>query len=84
MTATGFAVIWPCAHAHCMTACIRWRVRLAVSGFDSQIGRSASAQSAGRMASSFLLPTLGNTYVSSVLIHCAACLTFFQPGLSSS
>lgn len=26
--------------------------------------------------------SFGNTQVSSVLIHCAACFPFFQPGLS--
>lgn len=34
-TETGFAEICPCAHADCMTACIRCRVRFAVSAFVS-------------------------------------------------
>lgn len=60
-TVTGFAVMWPCAHAHCITACILCLVRLAVSALVSQMGRSTSAQSPGLTASSFRFPSLGKT-----------------------
>ena len=69
--------MWPSAHAHCMIACIRCRVRLAVSAFVSRIGRSTSAQSAGLIASSLSLcitklslgPKLTDALLVRVLLH---------------
>ena len=61
MASTGLSPLWPCAWLHFMTAAIRRRTRLAVSGLIVQIGRRTPMTSAELIWSTRRRPSFGKT-----------------------
>ncbi len=72
---------YPIAAPWLMTVRMRWRTRDAVSAFSFQIGRRAARMCSLVTSPTGRSPNLGKAYVDKVLIHCAACLAFFQSSL---
>ena len=58
---------------------MRWRTRLAVSGFSLQIGCSTPSTSAVSIACTSRSPSFGIGKVARVFSHCHACLALRQP-----